>query len=476
MKLKDNKLTKLFKTKTFWFCFITLIFSWLIYYIAFYPVVLSPDPSFQIKQFLGEKTKYLDYSVLINDKVTITNHHPVIHTILLGSCLKLGRFLINDNFGLFIYTLIQGICLALTLVRTIIFLKKRNVSFKYLFIMLIVYALVPIFPFYAINANKDVYYTIIFINLVLLVFDFLENYQKTKYPWYKLLELFIFSLLLCLFRNNGVFIILPLSIALIFYSKKNLLKLLLVSISTLGIYFSFTNVLLPYLGVTGTSIRESMSIFFQQTAREIKYYEEDISLQDRIYINKVIDYEVAKNDYDPLIADPVKNTYNKYATKKDLKNYLMVWARGFIKHPLVYVDATLNNTYGYVDPEDISWYIYANYDKRVTENNLVNYHYNSLSSLRNVLKTYGALFAYFPVVGPLCNIGIATWLVIAFICFLFKNNKKYLIVLIPYVMSILICFASPVNTYFRYAMPTVFSILLLIGLWLIIGNKKRVKK
>ena len=236
MKLKDNKLTKLFKTKTFWFCFITLIFSWLIYYIAFYPVVLSPDPSFQIKQFLGEKTKYLDYSVLINDKVTITNHHPVIHTILLGSCLKLGRFLINDNFGLFIYTLIQGICLALTLVRTIIFLKKRNVSFKYLFVMLIVYALVPIFPFYAINANKDVYYTIIFINLVLLVFDFLENYQKTKYPWYKLLELFIFSLLLCLFRNNGVFIILPLSIALIFYSKKNLLKLLLVSISTLGIY------------------------------------------------------------------------------------------------------------------------------------------------------------------------------------------------------------------------------------------------
>ncbi len=469
--IKENKIIKLFNKRPFWFCFLTLALAWAIYYVAFYPIILSPDPSFQIKQFLGERTKYMDYSILINNNVTITNHHPVVHTVLLGSCLKLGRYLLNDNFGLFIYTFMQGICLALTLVRTILFLKKRKIKNKYLILMLICYALVPIFPLYALNGNKDVYYTIIFINLIMIIYEFIENYKKASLPWYKLLEIFVFSLLLCLFRNNGVFIIIPLCIALTFYSKKNLLKMLSISIASLGIYFSFTNVLLPYLGITGTSIRESMSIFFQQTSREIKYYEQDISSQDKKAISKVIDYDKAKYMYNPTIADPVKNSFNKYATKEDLKNYFTAWGRGLIKHPLVYVDATLNNTYGYIDPEDISWYIYANFDSRITQNNLVDYHYNSLSGLRNVLKTYGAGFAYLPLIGLICNIGLSTWLVIAMAFYLWSKKKKYLILLIPYLMSILICFASPVNTYFRYAMPIIFSELLLIGIWQIIHKK-----
>ena len=472
-KLKENKVVKLFNKRPFWFCFITLFVSWAIYYVAFYPIVLSPDPSYQIKQFLGEKTKYLDYSVLINENVTITNHHPVVHTVLLGSCLKLGRYLVNDNFGLFIYSFIQGICLALTLTRTILFLKKRKINSRYLLLMLGAYALVPIFPLYAINGNKDVYYTIIFINLAICVFEFIDRYQKEEFSWPRAIEMFIFSLLLCLFRNNGIYVVIPLYIALALYSHKNLAKILMVAICTIGIYFSFTNVLLPHLGITGTSIRETMSLFFQQTAREIKYYEDDISEKDKEAIAKVIDYDIAKEKYDPIIADPVKNTFNKYATKEDLKNYLMAWGSGLIKHPLVYIDATLNNTYGYIDPEEISWYIYANYDKRVTQNNLVDYHFNSLNGLRKVLKGYGALFAYIPILGLSCNIGISTWLIIAFAFYLFRNNKKYLIFLLPYAMSILICFASPVNTYFRYAMPVVFSEFLLIGIWLIISEKKK---
>ena len=52
-KLKENKITKLFFKHPFLFSFITILICWSIYVIAFYPIILSPDPSFQIKQFFN---------------------------------------------------------------------------------------------------------------------------------------------------------------------------------------------------------------------------------------------------------------------------------------------------------------------------------------------------------------------------------------------------------------------------------------
>ena len=37
-----------------------------------------------------------------------------------------------------------------------------------------------------------------------------------------------------------------------------------------------------------------------------------------------------------------------------------------------------------------------------------------------------------------------------------KKYKKYILVLIPMYLSILICIAGPANTYFRYVMPYMF--------------------
>ena len=109
--LKDNKFIKLFNKHPFLVSFFVLILCYSIYYIAYYPAVLSPDPSNQIKQAFNVRTKYVDYSIQIDPKVNLTNHHPVLHTLMLGYSVKLGRLLVNDNFGLFIYTFFQGLFL-----------------------------------------------------------------------------------------------------------------------------------------------------------------------------------------------------------------------------------------------------------------------------------------------------------------------------------------------------------------------------
>lgn len=472
-KLKENKLIKKFNKHPFLYSFILICLSWVIYYIAYYPIVLSPDPAYQLEMALGMRTKYMDFNIPLSESVVITNHHPILHTLFLGGCLKLGRLLINDNFGLFIYSFIQGICLALTLARTISFLQKRMVKNKYLLLMLGAYMFVPMFGLYAINANKDVYYTIFFIHLIMNIYEFIEGYKVKKYPYSKAIILFFNMLLLSLFRNNGIYLVFFLALLMPFYSKVNIRKVSLVFLSCFCLYLGFDKVLLPYFKVTPTSDREKLSVVIQQLGRLVKYKGDELSHEEKESINKVLDYNNMARLYDPEKADPIKSTFNRYARKKDMQAFYKVWYVNLFKYPYIYIDATLNNIYGYFAIDENSWYTYTSFDNIVVRDEAVDYSYNNLDSLRKITGDYAKSFPYIPIIGLISNIGFSVWLIISFTWYMIYYKKyKYIILMTPFLVSILVCMLSPVNTYFRYAMPYVFSILLLIGLFSLIIKKE----
>ncbi len=455
-KLKENKIINLFLKHPFLFSFIAILICWSIYVIAFYPIILSPDPSFQIKQFFNVRTKYADYAILLDNNVFLTNHHPVFHTMILGYSLKLGRFLLNDNFGLFIYSLTQLLVLAFTLSLTIKYLNENNVNKKIVFIVLLLYCFIPMFPLYAMSGVKDTYYTC-FIILYVMKLDKIIRSKQEKLSYKEMIQLLLIMVAVCLFRNNGIYVLILSFPLILIYSKKYFQTLLVIFIGVLAFYGTYTKVLLPSLKITDGSIRETLSIPFQQTARYVKYYDKDLSKNDIKVIDKVLEYETLAKRYNPTISDPVKNEFNKYTTKKELLAYLKVWFKCFFKHPLVYIEATLNNIYGYFSPQSTNWYIYYKYDTRITEDKLVNYHYNNLSSLRLILSSFAQGFPYIPLIGLISNIGFNTWLLLGLTTYsIFKKKKEYLIVLSPLLISLLICVASPVNTYFRYAMPFIF--------------------
>ena len=455
-KLKENKIINLFLKHPFLFSFIAILICWSIYVIAFYPIILSPDPSFQIKQFFNVRTKYADYAILLDNNVFLTNHHPVFHTMILGYSLKLGRFLLNDNFGLFIYSLTQLLFLAFTLSLTIKYLNENNVNKKIVFIVLLLYCFIPMFPLYAMSGVKDTYYTC-FIILYVMKLDKIIRSKQEKLSYKEMIQLLLIMFAVCLFRNNGIYVFILSFPLILIYSKKYFQTLLVIFIGVLAFYGTYTKVLLPSLKITDGSIRETLSIPFQHTARYVKYYNKDLSKNDIKVIDKVLGYETLAKRYNPTISDPVKNEFNKYTTKKELLAYLKVWFKCFFKHPLVYIEATLNNIYGYFSPQSTNWYIYYKYDTRITEDKLVNYHYNNLSSLRLILSSFAQGFPYIPLIGLISNIGFNTWLLLGLTTYsIFKKKKEYLIVLSPLLISLLICVASPVNTYFRYAMPFIF--------------------
>ena len=176
-----NKFTLYFKEHPFKVSIILMLICWLPYIIAFYPIILSPDPTFQIKQFFGIRTKYADYVPLISEKMQITNHHPVIHTLLLGSCLFLGHKIGNDNLGLFFYSVIQIAVLVSVLAYSIKYMiKDMKISPIWGLIVLGVYSLVPVFPFYAMSGVKDVFFSSLFL-LYLIMLHKVKNLDKMNF-------------------------------------------------------------------------------------------------------------------------------------------------------------------------------------------------------------------------------------------------------------------------------------------------------
>ena len=237
-------------------------------------------------------------------------------------------------------------------------------------------------------------------------------------------------------------------------------------ICVFGFYGTFDKVILPYFKITPGSIREMLSVPFQQTARLVKYHSDDLTNEEIEIIDKILGYEDLASRYDPELADDVKNEFNKYATDEDLKEYFKVWFNGLLSYPGTYIEATMNNVYGFFYPEKTKWYVYYKFDDRIVEDGF-DYHYNSLKLSRDILSGFAVSFPYIPIVGLISNIGFNVWIIFILLAYaIYKKLYNKIIILAPVLALILVCVVGPANTYFRYALPFVFAMPFIIGVFL----------
>lgn len=120
----------------------------------------------------------------------------------------------------------------------------------------------------------------------------IKLYQFIKYDNnFKSVLLFMFLIILViLLRNNGIYLVL-LSFPFVFFVKKNLRKTVIVMIICTLLFNSWYGKLLIYLEIPSESIREMLSIPFQQTARYVKYYSDEVTAEEREVIDKILTYD-----------------------------------------------------------------------------------------------------------------------------------------------------------------------------------------
>ena len=466
-----GKLLNKMNEHPFIFSLIVLSIVYSIYVIVFYPGVINPDNANQIKEVLGMHTRYLDSIIVINENVTLTNFNPIIHTLLLGNLFKIGYVMGNVNFGLFLYTLVQVIIVVLTLSYSIYFLHKEKVRNRYLLVMLGAYIFIPFFPFYAITAVKDTLFSMAVLLYTIKLYQFIkyENTFKSN------LLLLVIMLLVILLRNNGIYLLL-LSFPFAFFVKKSLRKSVVVMTIIVLLMNTAYGKILTALEIPNTSIREMLSIPFQQTARYVKYYSDEVTEEERAAIDKILTYDTLAERYDPRLSDQVKNEYNRYATNEDLKDYFIVWGKMLFKKPMTYINATVANTYGYFYTDSYRWYIYNDLNPILPSEGF-DYHFNNLNISRLLMRAYGNGFKELPVLKLLVNCGMYTWAYVFLLFVLLLTKKRDLIViLLPAFASILIIIAGPANTYFRYVVHYAITLPLIVGLVFKDTNKSFIKK
>ena len=460
IKKHINKTIDKFFNHPYIYSFLILFIIYGIYLIIFYPGIINYDNANQIKEVLGLHTRYLDSIIVLNKNITLTNFNPIIHTLLLGGLFKFGVYLNNVNLGLFIYTFIQMLVFISCLSYTIKFLFKEGLNKKLILVILLIYIIIPYFPLYSITCVKDTYFSI----FVLIYIIELYRYLKIDFKIKDYIKLIISMLLVILFRNNGIYLILLSFPFTLFIKEKKKREIIIISILIFSFNFLYGKILL-YNEIPNTSIREMLSIPFQQTARYVKYHEEDVTKEESKIIDKILDYDTLGERYEEDLSDKVKNKYNKYATNEDLTNYFKVWFKMFFKHPLTYVNATVSNVYGYFYPNTYSWYVYTGLNEKLEEAGY-NYHFiDNFEVGRNIITGYSYAFKNIPVIKLSVNCAFYT-IAYIFLCLvlIINKKKKYIILLLPAFSLILMNIAGPANTYFRYVLPYAISLPLIISL------------
>ena len=153
----------------------------------------------------------------------------------------------------------------------------------------------------------------------------------------------------------------------------------------------------------------------QQTARYLKEYPDDVTKEEAKAIDGVMKYDEIADLYNPELSDPVKATYRGgHITMAKLKRYFNAWFSMFLRHPGVYIEATLHNSYGYYYPfhnctAQSSYRFYTVNEPLIEESD---YHQIFSAETRNQLKRYADLWSQIPGLAQICNAGTYTWIVI----------------------------------------------------------------
>lgn len=451
---KNNKVIYLLNEHPFFFSWIILILFWLPYIFSFFPGSVSGDAFVQLNQFFV----YHSYS----------DHHPWISSLFLSTCVFLGRHIGSDNFGMFLYTIIQALFFSASFACSIKLMFKLHISDWFIFISLAFYALLPIFPGYSQYVGKDTLFAAFFIFYIISLIELIIDASKVKSKIF-LCGFIVNNLLLCLMRHNG-FYIWFLSVFFILFKIKNYrdkLRIIFSILVVLILFGGYTYVLLPMINVSPGSKAEALSIPFQQTARYAKYHGNEVTQEEKNAINKVLDFDQIKASYDPEVSDAVKGTYKEACTPDDMKAYLSVWWQQFLRHPGTYLQATINNSYGYFYPDVKDIWRFGTGIFSDSRYNWGQYDFSNLKGLeqyRSLIISWVNFFDNVPLMSLLDSPGIYTWILILLLGFII-NERIYvkLIPLIPCLWVLLTCAASPVDRFSRYYLPVMSTVLMLIA-------------
>lgn len=464
--LHKNKVILFYQKHPWLSVWLGIMGCWMVHILLRYPGAMSYDNWNQLAYYFGYKS--------------FTTAQPVFHTWLFSSFIRFGLWIGSANIGLFLFIVFQSLIMSAILSWSLLLMRRWRTPVWLRLLTMGIYCAAPYYAGYASFPIKDFLYTAFFLLFLLYIMEWLGNTslfnkKSRAIGWVLTVCLFI----LC--RKNGIYIYLPVAIIMAVKEMKRFQKNLTVKeapYNCQSIIFFVVLLLLPLLIVKGTesiitycyqvqkdSSKEALSLPFQQTARYVRDYGNEIPKEEKEAIAKVLDYDKIPAVYLEMTADPVKTTFHA-ETNEDLFNYFKVWFKQFLKHPLCYIEATWNQNY-YLFAPNIDNIVY-NKDCNIGEEIILDIGLlekidfeipEKMQGICAIMVSYYSLLSRLPILGMLNN--VAFYIILLFAAFIFMlhdRQKNELFIMLPLFLSFLIILAAPqIQNQPRYAFPIIYA-------------------
>ena len=431
---------------------LVMLLCWLPWLGMNYPCSFSPDSTTQLDWALNGGW---------------SAHHPPLNTAIIWLCVTLGRAIRDVNLGCFFYVLLQSVTGALIFSYSLARLYAEGLPKRAWIGMLLFFAATPFWGCFAQWLEKDFLYAQMFtLDLVLL----LPVLKARRCSAGRAALIGLVTLTAVLLRKTGLYELVPgLLVMALVLRRGSRGRLLCAAAAALVLSLAVNNVLYPALGIRSASVAEALSLPFQQTARYVNQYPDEVTAAEREAIDAVLVYDKL-DAYRPEISDFVKNNYR--GDNSALPAYLRTWAGMLVKHPLCYFEAGFMLSYGYLAPvrPALDAYIQSQYFPVAADLGVYrvfgDFPTRAFDSVRE-------MFIEFPLTSLLCMAGLYTWALLTCLAALIRRKRgAALTLLIPGLMNVLICIASPLCAATRYELPVIASAPLILG-WTMLNLRDR---
>lgn len=427
------------KLTVFFGSMVIMLIMWLPISLYLYPAVMTEDSIWQLRQATG-----------LDD---LSNHHPVLHTMIIKLCFNLGQWLFDgdDTRSVRVYAIIQQLFLSGCFAYVIETLYKSKAKKKVIICSLLFYVIPVYHAAYSVTMWKDVWFGGTVAVLSALIWRLLCKEKKFMISVPEALILFVFSVFTCLMRSNGLYAFVLLLIAAVcFLSRRSKLTVVIMA-AALGTSLVIKGPLYNYMRIKPVDLIESLSMPAQQIAA-VAQNTDNLLPEQKELLDKVIDTEMISEKYYCSISDYIKNLVREKDNQDYLAehkaDYLKLWVELGLKYPDKYIEAFINQTYGYWFP-DVQYWITA--ETHFSDGFEIDAEPKT-GVFTDFLMFYMNSYIETPFLGLIWSIGMGVWVFIFMLLSALKKHKRSVsLVYIPVLgVWLTLLIATPVASEFRY--------------------------
>lgn len=341
VKHEQNWMSKL-NGRELWAFLIALLILWLPTFLALWPGNYEYDAP-------GRLLNYYEDGF-------VSAHHPVLHTLLMVGCVEVSDFInFGDNVAIILYSVIQSVIMAICIAYSLSYLWNNNVSKYVVMICLVLIGINPALQTMMFTTTHDILFGGVLLVVMVLLLDSVIHTERFFFSKKKMIGLSIMLFLMCMLRNQGIYmLVLFIPFAILSY-KRYRIKASIILLLPMIITLIITGPLYSIFGVLKAPSRELLSVPIQQIAYVVNEHPESIEAEQYEELYKYIPKE-SLDKYNPQIADPVKDDFNSDEFDNNPFGFFKLWFDIGINDLTSYLTSFVAGGYGYYYLGDTAYY------------------------------------------------------------------------------------------------------------------------